>query len=553
VYWALVVSAVFFGIVVVLATKDLFGTATLPITYQALEMTAAAVRLFGLIMVTFYAGELMWRERDVGAQDIFDATRAPTWVGYTAKLGALLLVALSVEGVSAAVALVSQVARGYFAIEWRLYPTELLLIDFTGLALASVLACFVHVVVDHKYIGHAVMVLYYVSRIALAAIGVEEPLVRYASEPSTEYSDMNGYGHLLEAFFWFRAYWLGLAVVLLVAGYALFGRGRERRLRARLAAGRRRLGALAKAVAAAGALVFLASGVYIFHSTHVLNRYETAKDMERQRAEYEKKYKSVDSLPQPSIVGAEVRMDIYPEERRLVAKGTYRLANKGGEPISRVMVNLDDELLVHELRIGDTRATEVDDRLAVRFFTLSSPLAPGEEGGPRLRPRAASEGVRARLSEDAGGPQRDLREQRRPPGDRLLADPRARERPRPQELRARAEGAHGAARRPERANAQLHPPGLGLHPVRGHREHVARSDRGRARVPRGRVVGRQPARVPLRHGSDDPELLLGAVGAICRPARRVERREARDLPPPRAHAESRSHDAGDEGDARVRD
>jgi len=91
-----------------------------------------------------------------------------------------------------------------------------------------------------------------------------------------------------------------------------------------------------------------------------------------------------------------VRIDIYPEDRRLVAKGSYRIANKRSEPISRVMLNMDDDVLVHDLRIGDTRATEVDERLAVHLFTLPSPLAPGDEADLvydlELHPKGISHG-----------------------------------------------------------------------------------------------------------------------------------------------------------------
>lgn len=381
VFWALVVSGVFFGTLIVLASKSILGTATLPVTYQALELTVGGFKLFTIIIVTFYAGELVWRERDVGMQDIVDATRAPTWVGYLAKLGALLLVAVAIEGPIAVVALVSQVSRGYFAIEWKLYVTELLVIDLSGTALSCVLAMTVHVLVQHKYIGHAVMVVYYVATSVLRAVGVEEPLVRYASSSPTQYSDMNGYGHLLSKFFWLRFYWWGCALMLVVLGYALFVRGRQSGVRVRISTARTRLGPLALAALGVGLCAFVGAGAFIYSNTHTLNRYATAKDAERNRAEYEKKYKSWQDAPQPSIVAADTRFDIFPAERRLVARGTYRLANKRAEPVLRVMLNVPNEndAVIHELRIGDDVVSETDRKLDVRFVDLKRPMPSGEE------------------------------------------------------------------------------------------------------------------------------------------------------------------------------
>lgn len=381
VFWSLLVAGILFGTMIVLMSKAILGTATLPVTYQALELTLGGFKLFTLIIVTFYAGELVWRERDVRIQDIVDATRAPTWVGYLAKLAALLLVALAIEGAVAIVAVISQVSRGYFAIEWKLYVTELLLIDFTGTALSCVLAMTVQILVNHKYVGHAAMVVYYIVTGILRALGVEDPLVRYGSSAPTPYSDMNGYGHLLEKLFWLRVYWWGWAIVLVVIGYALFVRGRETKLRIRFSAGRKRLGRISLVAGALGLATFIGAGAFVFYETRILNTYETAKDSERKRAAYEKKYKKWYDAPQPSIVGADAKIDISPAQRRLVAKGTYRLANKQGEPVTRVMLNVpgDNDAVIHDLRIGDDRVGESDHELDVRFVDLKAPMPPGEE------------------------------------------------------------------------------------------------------------------------------------------------------------------------------
>ena len=114
VFWSLAVAGVLLGTVIVFVAKQIFGTATLPVTYQALELTSGGFRVFTLIIIVFYAGELVWRERDVGIQDVIDATRVPAWVGYVAKVIALLAVALACQVIVALVTLISQVGRGYF-------------------------------------------------------------------------------------------------------------------------------------------------------------------------------------------------------------------------------------------------------------------------------------------------------------------------------------------------------------------------------------------------------------------------------------------------------
>ncbi len=379
VFWALVASGVSLVSLTMAVSKELFGTATLPVTYLVLDLAQAGFGLFTLIILTFYAGELVWRERDVGVQDIVDATRVPTWVGFFGKLFALLLVAVTLELMVGAVAFLFQVGRGADSIEWRLYAMELFVLDLTHLGLIAVLALTVQVVVNHKYLGHTAMVLYFIANAALRGLGVEDRLVRYASEPPTLYSDMNGYGAQLGPWAWFRVYWWGFAVVLVVVSYALFVRGRESGLEARLAHGRARVTMGFGLAAALGGLVFLGAGAFIFWNTHLLNRYETAKDQERQRAAYEKTYKKYADTPQPTIVSAEVRFDVFPEERRLVAAGTYVLENKGEAPVARVLINLPDTVTIRKLAIGGaTPAQDSNPKVGVHFIDLAPAL---EKGG----------------------------------------------------------------------------------------------------------------------------------------------------------------------------
>jgi hypothetical protein len=378
VFWALVASGLCFVTLTLSVAKDIFGTATLPMTAQVLDLAQGGFGLFILIIITFYAGELIWRERDVGMNDIVDATRAPTWVGFFGKLGALVLIAASMEVMVGLVAFVSQVGRGYFAIEWRLYAIDLFVIDLSRLVLLSVLALTVQVVVNHKYLGHTAMVLYFILNTVLRGLGVEEPLFRYASAPPIVYSDMNGYGSQAWPLMWFRLYWSGFAVLLVIGAYALFVRGRETGFGARFAQGRTRLRPAFALAVSAGALLFLGAGGFIYWNTHVLNRYQTAKDGEREQAAYEKTYKKYADTPQPTIVSAEASFDVFPEERRLEAKGTYGLKNKGDAPVTRVMLNLPDTVVIRKLAIGGaTPAKDSDPKVGVHFIDLTPALEPG--------------------------------------------------------------------------------------------------------------------------------------------------------------------------------
>lgn len=380
VYWALVAAGLLFVLLGVLVAKDLFGTATLPVTWQVLELAGGTFSLFSLITITFYAGELAWKERDAGLADLIDASRVPTWVPFTGKLLALLVVAASLQGVVGLAALTAQVSRGFFDVEWRLYAAELLLFGALQDVLVCVLALTAQVVLRHKYLGHGVMVLFFVSQAALQQLGVEERLVRFASEPLIPYSDLNGYGHWLPVTLAWRTYWYAVALVLVAGAYLVVPRGRSGARRVQVA--RSRLSRPWVALAALGGLLAVGLGGFLFRQTHLERPFVTAKDRQRARADYEKRWKAWATKPQPRIIDADVRLDVYPEELppRLHVRGALTLRNTTDAGIGEVLVTLPDDARVNRLAVADVAApTQHDAQAGVRVYALPAPLAPGAQ------------------------------------------------------------------------------------------------------------------------------------------------------------------------------
>lgn len=384
VYWSFVVAGIAFMLIGMLVAKELFGTATLPVTWQVLELASGTFGLFFLITVTFYAGELVWKDRDAGIGDIVDASRVPTWVLFSARVLALWLVAASLELVVGASALTAQVSRGFFDIGWRQYVIELLPFGLLKDLLICSLAVSVQVIVNHKYLAHGAMVLYYFVQPILRALGVEEPLVRYGSEPRIQYSDMNGYGHWVPAVMWYRGFWYSAMGVMLAVVALLIVRGRDTAWKQRMAAARSRVTRAWSVSVGAMVVMALAIGGFLFTETHVRHRYRTAKDGERLQAEYEKTYRAEwADAPQPRIVDADVTFDLHPEEAvpRLVAKGTYLLENKTSTPIDRLMLSLPDDVKVRAMAVGAVAvaAATHDEKQGLWIFPLQPALAPSEQ------------------------------------------------------------------------------------------------------------------------------------------------------------------------------
>jgi hypothetical protein len=87
IYFAVIVLAgALFMIFAARTSGDIYGTPTYPVTYQMLDLVGGSFQLFILIIITFYSGELVWRERDARTHELVDALPLPNWTLFLSKL-----------------------------------------------------------------------------------------------------------------------------------------------------------------------------------------------------------------------------------------------------------------------------------------------------------------------------------------------------------------------------------------------------------------------------------------------------------------------------------
>jgi hypothetical protein len=380
VYFAVIALAgVLFCITVSTTSGSIFGTTTWPVTYQMLELVSGTFAVFMLVIVTFYAGELAWRERDARLDQIHDALPIPTWLPFIAKLLALMLVPVVLQAVLMLTGLGIQTAKGYHRYEIGLYLEWLFGIQLVGYLLLCVLALAVHSIVDQKYLGHFVMIVYFVALSFSDALGFEHNLYKYAVDGGFTYSDMNGFGPFLVRVRWFHAYWAAAAVLLAIAGYLFWSRGTATGWRARIVRARRRVTPRIVGTAALAGAAMVALGGFIFYNTNVLNRYVTKFDVQARQAAYEKRYKVLDGVAQPKIIGVAVNVDLYPRAQRVRMKGRYVLENKTDRaiPVVHLVFPAGERLVIHALDFGVPAKLVTDDmKVGVRSYELARPLEP---------------------------------------------------------------------------------------------------------------------------------------------------------------------------------
>jgi ABC-2 type transport system permease protein len=379
-FGVLVFAGLLFLVFASTTVGDIYGTSTWPVTFQMMGLVSGSFAAFMLIIIAFYAGELVWRERDNRLDQISDALPTPTWLPLVSKLLALMLVPVVLQALLMLCGMTIQAAKGYTHFEPGLYFRDLFTIDLVDYWLVCALAITVHSIVDNKYVGHFVMVIYYVLLLFASQLGLEHNLYKFGSVPSAAYSDMNGYGHFLPRVRAFEAYWAAASALLLVAAYLFWTRGTPSSWRERWHEARARLTAPTLAVAGVAALVFIALGGYIFWNTNILNHYETSYDREARRADYEKRYKVMAADPQPKITAVTLTVDLFPAEQRVRMRGHYALENKTGKPVTMLDLNFlaGRQLVVRQLELGvPARLTDDDMPIGVRRYAIDPPLAPG--------------------------------------------------------------------------------------------------------------------------------------------------------------------------------
>jgi ABC-2 type transport system permease protein len=378
-FWILAALCVVFMLFTGTEIGSIYGTRTYPVTYQVLELLAGSFILFLIVIITIYAGELVWEERETGSAQIHDSLPVPSWVPFAAKTLALVAMTVVLLAVVAVTGMLIQAARGYFRFEPGLYLSELFGLYVPFFTLMVVLAVTVQSLANHKYVGHLIIILYYVLSPFLFFSGFAHNLWHYGSAPETFYSDMNGYGHTVGPWLWYMLFWAGVAVLLAILSNLFWVRGMEGGGRWRLRMARARLSRPVLAATAAAVALVLGTGGFIVYNTTELNDWRTDDEENRIVADYEKLYKQFETLPHPEISAAELQIDIYPESRDLRMRGTYRLVNRSGRPVEQIHVDLLNTLRIRRLELAvPARKTISDDEKGYHAFRLARPLAPGD-------------------------------------------------------------------------------------------------------------------------------------------------------------------------------
>jgi ABC-2 type transport system permease protein len=380
-FFVLLVIGLFNAIGSLLFANEVRGTDIEPSTRLMVVSLQGAFSIIPIIIAGFYAGDMVWRDRERRMAEIIDATPVTDWAFVLPKVLAIFLVLLATAIVGALAGMAVQVIKGYTNFEpinyvmWWIVP-----VTINAFQLA-VLAVFFQAVTPNKYVGWGCLVLYLITTLVLGNLGFQHNLYQLGGVPAAPTSAFNGLGHFWIGRSWFQLYWTVFSVILVVLAYGLWRRGAETRLKPRLDRFPARLKGMTGAVLASAVIGFAGLGAWIFYNTTMINVYQSSQDGDKFLAEAEKALAQYEALVGPIITDVKLNVDLRPKDRQAFVAGSYVIENQTNAPLSNMIVMRPTKinLEVKELVVPGGVVDKDWPEFGVTLYRFSTPMQPGEK------------------------------------------------------------------------------------------------------------------------------------------------------------------------------
>jgi ABC-2 type transport system permease protein len=356
--------------------SDYYDIPELPVTGHLLgylqNVKDHGIWLIIPLLIFYYAGELVWRERDARLNDIIGAAPVPVWVSFSGKFAGMLLALVVMQLFLLMAGVLLQASLGHYNFQISVYLKILLGLRLVDYVLLAVLAFALHVILNQKYLAHLICVLFYLFTMFGPEFGIESGLLMYASDPGWAWSDLRGLNPFMGPWLYLKLYWGAWAMLLVVVTILLWPRGTTR-------GGIGKTNLTLKALAGISVLLILVLGGLIHYNTHVLYPKTAPVQTLEWKADYEKRYGKYSKRPQPSPTKVKLQVDIYPEEGSAEFKGNYVLVNQTAFTIDTLFVSTAPGVEHHKLSLNQpVKSQEVDEELDFRMYVLQKPLLPGD-------------------------------------------------------------------------------------------------------------------------------------------------------------------------------
>lgn len=380
-------SIVFLGIFslvnnLIYANK-MYGLQTFPVSVTMADMASDSFGLFMIIIIVFYTGELVWRERSSKINQIADALPIGENTLLAGKFTAMTFVLLVLQTAIMLTGMVVQAIKGYYNFQPDIYLKTLFVRDLWSYLVWACVAFLVHTLANNKFMGHGIVILLaMLITIVFSVMGWNHNLYLIGGSPSATLSDMNGFGHFWKPNIWFASYWLIFGGILLGLASKWWVRSTEFNFKARLKASKYAHSTLGNLYLVSMIGLFFLCGSFIYYNTNILNEYQSKKEREKEQVAYEQQYKRYENTPQVRIQSVKSEIAIFPDQRRVEINGRYLLKNIADHSIDTVIYMMSDvsHLKGLDVSIENAEWQKVieDEKMGFFLYKLKHPLNKGD-------------------------------------------------------------------------------------------------------------------------------------------------------------------------------
>ena len=358
---------------------------------QAFFVVQAGFTLFLMLMMIFFGGDVIWRERTAKITELIDSTAVQNWTLLSTKWLATIAMIFTVIALACISALVAQATIGVGDLDIPVMLKRGFLEIGLMMSFWVTLVMFVQNFAPNRIFGMILggLILFAIL-FGLARLPFYHPLMGFGMLSPGAYSDMNAYRTSGLLTMTYRGiYWAGLVGLFAVSSIWLWRRGTDVRLSKRLKGVKGQMGKGSLALGFASVLAFFGMGGHIFYKTNIENEFYTDKKAETRLVEIEKNFKEISNRALPKIQSVDVEVQIYAEREQAEFKGQYRIKNTTGQPVSELWMTLpsNKESALRKIdlkgaaRDKDNDLAKLAEKLEMRshLYVFNPPLAPNAE------------------------------------------------------------------------------------------------------------------------------------------------------------------------------
>ncbi len=384
--WGWIAIAIMFLFVLLtgqLWFSDYYNIPELPVTGNLLNtmqnLSDHGIWFIIPVLIIYYSGELVWRERDNRLNDIIGAAPVPAWVLFTGKLSGMILALVIIQTVCMIAGMLLQVKLGYYDFEVDVYLKILFGLRLVNYVLLAIFAFTVHILINHKYAAHLITTLYYLFTVLGPGFGIKLGLLMYGSDPGWTFSEIRGLNPYMKPWLYFKLYWFGWAILFIVIIISLWPRGRERSILKKFELGIREKKIQFILVSSIFAAWIIGFGSFIYYQTYILFPKTNLNESSEWKANYEKQYYRYADNLQPAITRVKIEAEIYPESGTADFNGSYILKNKTNNKIDTLFISTSPQVIHHQITWSrKINAQQFDEVLNFGIYILENPLSPGD-------------------------------------------------------------------------------------------------------------------------------------------------------------------------------